>query len=73
MSEQIYTILQMQGMSSTQKVQELAMMTQPYSLAKTLLRLHEDNECLRERVLQLETEHDAFKLLLAAHDSVEES
>lgn len=71
--EAIYTLLQEESIPRTTKIQELAMTSQPYHLAQTLLRLHEDNESLRERVLQLETEKDAFKLLLSAHDKVEES
>lgn len=71
--ENIYTILNMEGMSRTSKIQEVAMMIQPYKAAQLIIRLNEDNEALQERVLQLETEHDAFKLLLSAHNKVEEN
>lgn len=71
--ENIYAIINMDSMSRTTKIQELAMTSQPYHLAQTVLRLHEDNESLRERVLQLETEKDAFKLILSAHENVEEN
>lgn len=66
--EAIYTLLQEESIPRTTKIQELAMTSQPYHLAQTLLRMYEDNEYLRERVLQLETEKDALKTILGVKD-----
>ena len=71
MNEQIYTLLQNEDIPRTTKIQELAMTSQPYQLAQAFVRMYEDNDALREQILMLETENDAYKLLLSAYDNTE--